>query len=271
MSSSPVTVRPLSIIAETFVLARRDAGQVAAYPGQMPTELDTAYKIQDKAIALWQDDITGWKVGGINGAWVDTLQTPRLVGPVFAMNRYKDDGRVHDMPVFQYGFAAIEAEVTAVIGKEVPAGQTSFSTQDALDMIGSLCLGVEIASSPFAEINDHGPLVTITDFGNNNGLILGEEIPNWRQMDLDTWDFETVINGVSVGRAVPTGLPGGPVESVRFALENISRRGFRIPKGTCILTGAVTGVHQAYVGDEAIIRCKGTAPIHCRLVAASHG
>ncbi len=268
MSSSQAPVRSDHAIAAAFVAARKSAGHIATYPGPLPQDLSTAYGIQDQSIALWQEDIVGWKVGGINGHWVTKFGTNRLIGPVFARNRHQDNGLTREMPVFARGFAAFEGEVTAVLGYDVPAGQTTFTTQDALDLIGSLNLGVEIASSPFPEINEHGPLVTITDFGNNNGLILGEEIPDWTSLDLASWTFETLINGVSVGKSVPTGLPGGPLESVRFALENTSRRGFSLAKGTCILTGAVTGVHQGQVGDEAVFLCKGTAPVRCRLVAA---
>ncbi len=161
------------------------------------------------------------------------------------------------LAVFGEGFAAVEGEVTAVIGKDVPAGKTDFTTEDALEFIESLHLGVEVASSPFPGINDFGPLVTISDFGNNYGLILGKEIPDWREMSLADWMFETEINGETVGKATPEGLPGGPVESVRFLLENTARRGFPVKAGMMILTGAVTGVHEAHAGDTASVTLNG--------------
>jgi 2-keto-4-pentenoate hydratase len=130
----------------------------------------------------------------------------------------------------------------------------SYTTEEALEFIASLHLGVEIASSPFAGINDHGPLVTISDFGNNYGLILSDEITDWKGMDLASWVFETFINDQSVGKSAPVALPGGPVESVRFLLENTSRRGHILKKGTMILTGAVTGVHQAYAEDTGSVK-----------------
>lgn len=239
--------------AKAFVDARLAAQCVSVYPGSKPASLKEAYSVQNDAIELWPAPIGGWKVGRINPPFETEFGADRLVGPVFQPVCHKNSDAVLDMPVFETGFAAVEGEVTAVIAKDVPWDKTSFTIEDALYFIKSLNFGVEIASSPFPEINDHGPLVTISDFGNNYGLILGDEIENWRDMTLEDWVFETIINGQSVGRASPTGLPGGPVESVRYLLENTSRRGLPLKAGMCVLTGAVTGVHQAFVGDTASV------------------
>lgn len=239
--------------ARTFVDARLSGGCVSVYPGAKPVTLSEAYDIQDDAISLFPEKVCGWKVGRIMGAFENQLGINRLAGPVFENVCRMNSSGIHEMPVFEKGFAAVEGEVTAVIAKDVPQDKTDFTTEDALGFIEALHFGVEIASSPFPEINDHGPLVTISDFGNNYGLILGGVIPDWRAMKVEDWMFETVINGKTVGRANPSALPGGPVESVRFLLENTARRSLPVRKGMSILTGAVTGVHQAFAGDEAFV------------------
>jgi len=243
--------------AQAFVSARLSAGTVKEYPGELPSALHEAYSIQDDALRLWPEPPAGWKVGRITGDYETQFGEDRLAGPVFPNVVTKFPEAAVTSPVFGEGFAAVEGEVTAVIGKDVPAGKTDFTTEDALEFIESLHLGVEVASSPFPGINDFGPLVTISDFGNNYGLILGKEIPDWREMSLADWMFETEINGETVGKATPEGLPGGPVESVRFLLENTARRGFPVKAGMMILTGAVTGVHEAHAGDTASVTLNG--------------
>lgn len=254
--------------AKAFVSARQNADGIAEYPGKLPESLAEAYDIQDEAISLWNDELEGWKVGRILGEYETRLGVDRLAGPVFSKVSYDNAGQPLDMPVFGKGFAAVEGEVIAVIGKDAAPDKLTYSTDEALDMIRSLNMGVEIASSPFVGINEHGPLVTISDFGNNLGLILGDEIEGWNTLAVDDWVFETVINGASVGRSSPAGIPGGPVESVRFLLENTARRGLPLKAGMKILTGAVTGVHQAYVGDVAYVTL-GSQRIDVKLVDAS--
>lgn len=251
--------------AQAFVEARMKGSALSTYPGDMPRTAEEAYDVQDSAIDAFPETMTGWKVGGINGDWRDRLGATRLVGPVFETYTHVSSGDCIDMPIFASGFAAVEGEVTAIIARDVPSGKTRFSTQDALDHIGSLHIGVEIASSPFPEINDHGPLVTISDFGNNRGLIIGDEIPDWRDLAVESWVFRTLINGEVVGESAPVGMPGGPIESVRFALENTAKRSRPVKAGMRILTGAATGVHQAYAGDEARVVLAGTTDIRCRL------
>lgn len=252
-------------IAKAFVEARRSDGCVETYPGKMPKNLSEAYAIQNEAIEFWDRRVVGWKAGGIASPWSEKLGVDRLIGPVFEENCWVDDQSERNVPVFKSGFAAFEGEVTARLG-EVPKGKVEFSTQDAIDLITSLHVGVEIASSPFAQINDYGPLVTISDFGNNNGLIIGDELMNWRETQVEDWVFETWINGVSVGKSAPTGMRGGPVESVRYVLENTAKRGFHMQAGDLVLTGAVTGVHRGYVGDHATLSCLGAPAIRCRLI-----
>ncbi|MGB3626422.1 MAG: hypothetical protein WA989_11350 [Henriciella sp.] len=252
--------------AKAFVRARTDGLALPAYPGTKPGTLEEAYAIQDAAMDAFPDRLTGWKVGGINGDWRKTLDVTRLVGPVYSTYTHDYNGSVIDMPVFASGFAAVEGEVTAIISEDVPSRKTHFTLDDARALVASLHVGIEIASSPFPEINDHGPLVTISDFGNNRGLILGDEIPGWQALKIESWTFETRINGRVVGTSAPVGMPGGPLESVRYALENTAQRGHPMKAGMKILTGAATGVHQAYAGDEASVTLGGAHEITCKLV-----
>lgn len=260
-SSAPIDTR-----AKAFVDARLNARAILAYPGSKPATLGAAYTIQDSAIDLYPDTLTGWKVGGIGPELHDSVGQTRLVGPVFEAYTRNYEGAMLEMPVFSEGFAAVEGEVTAVLGRDVPEGVTDFTTEDAISYIASMHVGIEIASSPFPEINDHGPLVTISDFGNNFGLVLGDRIDAWPSADMSNWVFRTEINGRQVGSDVPGGMPGGPVESVRYALENTARRGRPMKAGMKILTGAVTGVHRAYAGDEVSVDFCGAHKIRCKLI-----
>ena len=56
-------------------------------------------------------------------------------------------------------------------------------------------IGIEIASSPLQNINDFGPAVVASDFGNNAGLLLGAEVTDWQTRSLDTLNCETRIDG----------------------------------------------------------------------------
>jgi 2-keto-4-pentenoate hydratase len=89
--------------------------------------------------------------------------------------------------IYRGGFGAAEAEFLFRVGSIPAPDKTTFTLSEAADLIDAVFIGIEVASSPFPGINALGPLVTISDFGNNNGLIIGEEIPDWRECGQEDW------------------------------------------------------------------------------------
>lgn len=238
-------------IAEAFVGARRAGRALVQYPGTPPTALSEAYAVQDAAIPLFNDTVVGWKVGRINPPWLEELGTSRLVGPIFStsVQKLESNGQEAEGLIFKDGFGAAEAEFIFRVGTAPSPGQREFSIDDTSALIDTVFCGFEIASSPFPGINDLGPLVTISDFGNNNGLLLGPEIPDWRSAQFDLWDVVTRVDGQEVGSGKADAFPGGTLESVRFLIENLVRRGFPVFPGLLISSGAITGVHRVVAGQ----------------------
>jgi 2-keto-4-pentenoate hydratase len=248
-------------IAKAFVDARRKHSKIATYPGQAPQTIVEAYNVQDLAIDLWGAAPAGWKVGRIVGEKAKEYGTDRLAGPIFNEYLWCQAEAPEIVGVFGNGFAAVEGEVVAIIARDTPTEKTDWTVEDAWRFIGSMHAGVEIASSPYRGINEDGPLVTISDFGNNRGLIIGDEIPDWRSNDTYKWRCRTLIDDKLIGEKTAAEIPGGPIESVRFLLENTARRGLALKKGAAICTGAITGVHEINLGQKASIEFDGARAI----------
>ena len=171
------------------------------------------------------------------------------------------------MPVFAEGFAAGEAEFLLRIGKAPPAGKTRFTLEEAAVLIDGVFIGIEIASSPLATINQIGPIAVVSDFGNNNGLVIGAEVPDWRSSGFEQWPVVLTIDGVEAGRGTASAFPRGAVGSAQFLFELMAQRGIALTPGQWISSGAVGGVHSARAGQLVEARF-GEATVGCRLVAA---
>jgi len=234
-------------IAGRFLSARRAAGGFADYPGIFPDTLEEAYRIQDEAIAGWGRPVVGWKVGRVLPPHSGRFGTDRLAGPIFSMIE-AHDGESSMLPVFARGFAAGEAEFLLRIGSSLPPGKMSFSLGEAAELIDAVHVGIEIASSPLRTINELGPIAVVSDFGNNNGLLVGPAIPDWRSSDFEYWPVTTLIDGVEVGRGTASAFPDGAIGSARFLFGHLARRGISLQPGQWISSGAVTGVHDARPG-----------------------
>lgn len=239
-----------AIIARAFTEARRTARAVTTYPGTVPATLDEAYGIQDEAIALWPDRIAGWKLGRIMPADAERFGAGRLAGPIFSRAIWPAGDEAVRFGVIDGGFAAVEAEYILELG-QAPDSRDDWTAATVVPLVANVFIGVEIAGSPFAGINSHGPAVTASDFGNNAGLILGGAIPDWQHRLLDL-TCEVRIDDVRVGAGGAQSIPDGPFDSLAFLLNTLHHRGRRLEAGQLISTGAATGVHSIDAGQRAV-------------------
>jgi len=245
------TASQTALIASQLVAARLSGTALSAFPGPIPPTLADSYACQEAAIALWPDEVVGWKVGRIPPALQATFNEERLAGPVFRKDLRPGVNGPVEFGVFVGGFSAVEAEFVYRLSADAPAGKLQWSEDEALALADALFIGIETAGSPMADINEQGPLVVASDFGNNAGLILGAEIESWRGRSYESLACETFVDGASVGRGSAASLPGGPAAALAFLLGHCAARGRPLTKGMLVSTGAATGIHQIEAGQTA--------------------
>jgi 2-keto-4-pentenoate hydratase len=256
-------------IAQGFVSARLAGAALPGFPGTIPDSLAVAYACQDAAIALWPDEVAGWKVGRIVAPWLARFATERLVGPIFRRAvQHARPGETLIMPVFEGGFAAVEAEFVFRLRAAAPAGKTQWTEDEAAALVEAMHVGIESAGSPLAPINDLGPAVVVADFGNNAGLMVGPAIPDWRRRALDSLASETLVNGSSVGSGSAASVPGGPLAALVFTLTRCAERGLPLQAGHYVSTGATTGIHAVRPGDSAQVIFRDIGELQCLAVPA---
>jgi 2-keto-4-pentenoate hydratase len=253
-------------ITRAFGAARLEGRALSAFPGILPANLAQAYRTQEAAISAWPDPVAGWKVARIGPAWQQAFPEERMIGPAFSPNiRVVVNGQLPECPVFAGGFAAVEAEIVVVIGKDAPAAKVDWTVEEAAALIGSVHIGIEVASSPLITLNDLGPGAIISDFGNNWGIVLGSAIDAWR--DLEEIAVETFIDDSSVGTGT-VDMVKGPLGAVAFTLRNVARRGRPLRAGDVITTGMITGVHDIRIGQHSRHVFQGCGEVGCQIVRA---
>ncbi len=125
-------------IAEAFTSARTKGRAIDAYPGTPPATLAEAYAIQAAAIARWPDPVKGWKVARVNPAFAAQFPEERLIGPAFGPNvHHIEPGGTAQCPVFEGGFAAVEAEVVIVVAADSAVGKSDW-TADSVAPLGPM-------------------------------------------------------------------------------------------------------------------------------------
>lgn len=268
MNTHNDNIQNMRAIATGFVTARLAGAALSGYPGEVPPNAKAAYACQDAAIALWPERIAGWKVGLVAPNARASFGATRLVGPIFSGVLRPVGMEIEPCAIFVGGFAAVEAEYVFRLGRDASAAQLDWTPAEAAALVDAMHIGVEIASSPLATINDLGPTVIASDFGNNFGLLVGPAISQWQSRALDSLRCEVSIEGKRVGQGTAASIPGGPLTALAFALSLCAERGYPLRAGQYVCTGATTGVHDIRVGEAATIAFEGIGTISCKAIAA---
>lgn len=238
-------------IVRAFRVARLEAIALDGFPVAVPGTLAEAYRVQDAAIAAFPDRVRGWKIAGIQPQFRPALGAERLAGPVMATGiRHAGSEGPVQFPVFEEGFAALEAEFIFVMGRDIAPGE-ALSDRDLAGAVAGMFAGAETAGSPLRIINDIGPLAVVSDFGNNSGIIVGDEVKGWRERDLAEMTARVTINGQPVGSGSAANVAGGPLAALRFLVGNLATRGIALRAGDYVSTGMTTGIHPVKPGDMA--------------------
>jgi len=247
----PLTEEELTIV-RGFDNARRSSTALTEFPGtNIPSSLTNAYRIQNALIDRWPDELAGWKVGQIPEDLQAPLQSDRLAGPIFASTIRLDQGHTESMPIFVGGFAAIEAEFVAKIRQDCPENKRDWSLDDAFEIIESVHIGIEIASSPLQDINGFGPCAVVCGYGNNSGLLVGPAIESWQDKELNELTTKSLIEGREVGEGSAANLKGGILRSVQFAAAHANQNALPLKQGQYIATGQTNGIHEVLSGQQA--------------------
>jgi 2-keto-4-pentenoate hydratase len=256
-------------IYQPFHAARTAARPLAAYPGNtVPATLAEGHAIQAASIAAWPDRVVGWKVAAIQPQWRAAYPAERLGGPVFARSLQMAGVDAVDVHIIEGGYAAAEAEFALRLGADFPMHATFVSVEALQPFVAAVHAAIELAGSPLPTLSSLGPGAVLSDFGNNTGLVIGPELPEFFGRDGAGWLSETAVNGHLAGNGSAERIPGGPLAALLFLTNDLVARGLTLRPGDWVSTGASTGIHVLAVGDTVAARFDGKPAITLRVCAA---
>ena len=231
-----------------------------------PTSIEDAYKVQDAFLGMLgqgKGPLGGYKIAYTSDEVrrLTGISSP-CAGGIFAAT-------IQDSPATfrgaDYVRLAIECEVAARIGTDVPASQAPYSRASIAGYIEFLAVAFEMVDfrgSAAGTGKDAAAIAGICTNISNAGAVLGPAVRDWRRIDLAASPGVMVINGKEVGKGRGSDVMGHPLEPLVWLANMLAERGKELKAGTTVITGSIIPPQPLRAGDTATISIGGLGEAH---------
>ncbi|WP_024301479.1 2-keto-4-pentenoate hydratase [Pseudogulbenkiania sp. MAI-1] len=221
--------------------AYRQRQPVAVGADAGPSSREQAYAVQQ---AIWREQVgsarpTAWKVGA------PRRDAEPTAAPIFPQRIAASPA---SLPAASFIGLGIEAEIAVRFGHDLPARPERYTREEILDAIGSVHVAIELIDSRLATPQAAGPLWCLADNLVNGGLIVGDAIPHWRELDFSALAVRASADGKTLAETL--GRP--PLDDLFFCLPWWIEHVGGTQAGDLVATGAWNGMHP--VGLPAAVR-----------------
>ena len=214
-----------------------------------PTSETEAYNVQTEMILASGLDVVGWKIGATVEALFPVLGvTQPFLGPLFKPYTY-DNGT----DIEAISSTKIETEIAVRLKSDLPARKAPYSRTEIEAAVQSIHPSFEIIEVRFdGELTGAG-FRAIADGGLNGAVVLGPEIMNWADYDLENYPVSLTINGDIVCEGDFSVLLWDHVfDALSWSLAQpiLSQHGLRADD--IVMTGTCTGMIPVSPGDNVV-------------------
>lgn len=235
----------------------------------MPIDLDEAYSIQREFqadISRDEGPIAGYKLAYTTAASQQTNGvTEPCLGIMLANNIRNSPCTLAAADFVQLG---LECEVAARLGADLPASGAPYDLGRVSEAIESLMTAFEIVDirrTPGQEPKVQF-MTGVAANVFNAGVVLGEPVSNWRDLDLPAAHGSMTINGELVGEGHGSDVMGHPLQPLVWLANKLPEQGLGLSAGMVIITGSIVSPKIVKPGDTASIMIEGLGGAELKVV-----
>ena len=226
----------------------------------LPADLDEAYLIQQefqRHISEDQGAIAGYKLAYTTEALQKTVG---VSDPVLGV--LLEDNILHSpstLTAANYVQLALECEVCVRLGADLPLSRSPYDRGRVSEAVESLTTAFEIVDIRRTPGVDPmvGFITGVAANIFNAGVVMGEPVPNWRDLDLQAAYGSMTINGELVGDGHGSDVMGHPLEPLAWLANKLAEQGLGLTAGMVIITGSIVSPKPVKPGDTASIMIEG--------------
>ncbi len=214
-----------------------------------PNDLAEAYLAQaavQQKLAEQRGPIAGRKIALSSKAMQQMVGIDSPVGGVF----FRDDIRFSpaEIPAAEFRRLGLEFELAFELGRDVGPQPTPHTADTVCDLIVGVRPAFELIEDREADYAKLDILTLVADNAWCGGVVLGEPIAAWR--DLDLANLPAVLHQDGHGPETANTGAADPLDSFAWVLNHTGGRGQTVRKGEHVITGSVLRTRFPFKGDR---------------------
>ena len=154
----------------------------------------------------------------------------------------------------------VECEIAVQLGTALAAGDAPHTRASVSRAVAALFAAIEIVDDRYVDFGRRIPdgRTWVADDFFGAGIVLGEAVTEWKQLDLAELEGVMRINGTEVGRGFGRDIiHGHPLEALVWLANETARRDRELPAGWIIMLGSVVQTKWVAEGDTVDVEITG--------------
>lgn len=229
--------------ADILLGVRQGMPRVAGLGAATPANEAEAFAVQRAVLAA-----TGGRIGGYKCA-----APPGKPASAALLNAAGLRSAPTAWPVAAGEKIGIETEIAFRLGRDLPARATPYTREEVLDAVAGAFPALELVVSRYVDPSKVTPMEAMADNIAHAGLVVGADVPGWREMDLPKLAVRQSCGGVVQVEKIGGNPSGDPVVPLVWLANFLPSVGLMLEAGQVVTTGSCTGLiwvdsHQQVVG-----------------------
>ena len=259
---------------ENAVLAliqnRLKPGPLQSLPAECkPSGLNEAYELQEALNKSLTKAGLGPRVGHKVGCTSKVMQDYMKIAHPCSGTLFESTVHTHGVsqPSNLYNHVGVECEIAVRLSNDIPPSRAPYTLDSIFEFVESCMSAIEIVDNRYQDFRSLDLETMVADDFFQAGCVLGEELKEWRHLDLAEITGHMTVNKVEVGSGKGADILGHPLNALTWlANHKVNRRTF-LRAGEIVLLGSIVKTQWLDSGDRVVVEIDHLGTVSAEFLA----
>ena len=254
----------LEKVAHLLSQSRLGIGLIPRPPDNLiPHSESAGYAVQAEVNTILRmanyGSIVGHKIGCTTSVMQKFLEIDHpCAGEIFASTVYSSGV---DLPLSKFNRIGVECEIAVRLGRDMLGLKGPYTSESVGSSVKAVMAGIELVDDRYEDYKQLNAATLIGDNFFNVGVVLGEELKNWKNLNLQSISGILKVDGIEISKGNGADILGNPFEALAWVANHRAKLGVPILSGSFVMLGSV--VKTVFIDKPCHINIKfdGLKPV----------